>query len=110
MPEDFPGDFPIYPQADVVGSRFIAENYYVLWMTEDDLSSVVTFYEDALAQGRWQTVERTGSETDGHVVFEFSGADVAGEGIMGIAEKTGDGTGTEISVRLPWGGGGEEGQ
>lgn len=101
LPQDFPGDFPTYPEADVLGSRFVAGNYYVLWVTEDDLSSVVAFYEDALAQGRWQTVEKTGSETDGRVVFQFSGADVTEEGMVAIAERTGDEATTEISVRLP---------
>jgi hypothetical protein len=107
VPQDFPEDFPAYPEADVVASRFIVGNYYVLWATEDDPSSVATFYEDALAQGRWQMIEKSESDTDARVIFEFKADDVAGEGIVSIAERTGDEARTEISVRLPWMGDGE---
>lgn len=107
LAEGFPDDFPVYPEADVVGSRLVADTYFVLWATEDDVSSVVAFYEDALAQEPWQATEKTESETDGRVLFQFESADVAEAGTVAIVERADDGGRTEISVRLLSGEGGE---
>jgi hypothetical protein len=89
LPENFPQDFPIYPDAAIEDS-FITkgeevEAQSVVWVTEGTVEEVGKYYDDQLAAGGWNVEYTSGDESS--IVFSFSKGEVAGFAGIGITEE-----------------------
>jgi len=58
LPEDFPHEIPIYPEAKITGSfsgsKAVGSFSTVAWETEDVFEKVESFYKSKLTQGNWE--------------------------------------------------------
>lgn len=103
LPEGFPGDFPVFPDARLVGGfRGLEggeESFLVTWETDADVEEVADFYEDGLAESGWQVVNSGTFSTDGETTafLEIQGEDSATTG--GVTITNAEGT-TTIIVAL----------
>jgi len=69
IPENFPKDFPVYPQAKPSGSaigseKMMGKGFWLLLESHDTVADVVGFYNTQLEAKGW-TVEETNSVGDG---------------------------------------------
>jgi hypothetical protein len=80
LPDNFPSDFPIYPNAKLVSSWMASGNdtdgLSLIWETEDSVSKVSNYYESELEEAGW-TLSFT-SETEDSTTFAFEKNDVSG--------------------------------
>ncbi len=87
LPEDFPPDIPLYPEAVVVKALSTPDSgLKVNWSTSDDPATVASFFSDSLAGQGWSTQRVDGA--DGILVFADKGARSASFGIGGGEGKT----------------------
>ncbi|MCR9115638.1 MAG: hypothetical protein NXI22_01655 [bacterium] len=54
LPDDFPADVPVYPNAKVVNSLDLAGNLMVTFVSEDSAGDIVAFYETGLVENGWE--------------------------------------------------------
>lgn len=54
IPENFPKDFPVYPNSTVTTSMS-GDGYWLSLTTTDSLSNVITYYQTNLSQNGWDT-------------------------------------------------------
>ncbi|MEJ2347605.1 MAG: hypothetical protein P8Y17_00185 [Patescibacteria group bacterium] len=87
LPDSFPSDFPVYPNATPTGSWTAAgddtNGLSVLWETDDSISKVTDYYKEELPKAGWK-ITLTSEVEDGST-FAFEKGDVSG--FMGIAEE-----------------------
>lgn len=80
LPDNFPSDFPIYPDAKLVSSwvasGLATDGLSLIWETEDSVSKVSNYYESELEDAGW-TLSFT-SETDDSTTLAFEKNDVSG--------------------------------
>jgi len=53
VPDGFPKDVPVYPDAQVVGGMVAGEGGMLTLQTDDDLDEVAEFYREKLAKEGW---------------------------------------------------------
>lgn len=109
LPDEWPDDFPVYPDADLQGSYFGesggVEGLVATWTTGDSLDEVGDWYEGELADGEWT------STSDGNLGSSrfFSATNSDGSQVAYVSISEGDGD-TAIMVAIgddPTGGGGD---
>lgn len=80
LPDNFPSDFPIYPDAELASSWTASgddtDGLSLIWETEDTVSKVSNYYERELKNAGW-TLSFT-SETEDSTTFAFEKNDVSG--------------------------------
>lgn len=80
LPDNFPSDFPIYPEAELASSWMAKGNdtdgLSLIWETEDSVGRVSNYYERELEDAGW-TLSFT-SETEDSTTFAFGKNDVSG--------------------------------
>jgi len=80
LPDNFPSDFPIYPDAKLASSWTASGNetdgLSLIWETVDSISEVSNYYESELEDAGW-TLSFT-SETEDSTTFAFEKNDVSG--------------------------------
>ena len=73
LPNEFPSDFPIYPEAKLISSWLAdgetTDGLSLIWETEDTFSKVSNYYENELEKANW-TLSFT-SETEDSTTFAF---------------------------------------
>ena len=73
LPNEFPSDFPIYPEAKLISSWLASgestDGLSLIWETEDTFSKVSNYYENELEEANW-TLSFT-SETEDSTTFAF---------------------------------------
>ena len=71
LPDEFPSDFPIYPEAKLISSWLAdgekTDGLSLIWETEDAFSKVSNYYENELEKANW-TLSFT-SETEDSTTF-----------------------------------------
>lgn len=80
LPDNFPSDFPIYPDVKLVSSWTAkgdgTDGLSLIWETEDSVSKVNDYYENELENAGW-TLSFT-SETEDSTTFAFEKNGVRG--------------------------------
>ena len=80
LPDNFPSDFPIYPDAELASSWTASgddtDGISLIWETEDSVSGVGNYYESELEAAGW-TLSFT-SETEDSITYAFEKNDVSG--------------------------------
>ncbi len=80
LPDNFPSDFPIYPNAELASSWTASgddtDGLSLIWETEDSVSKVSNYYESELEDAGW-TLSFT-SETEDSTTYAFEKNDVSG--------------------------------
>jgi hypothetical protein len=80
LPDNFPSDFPIYPDAKLASSWTASgddtDGLSLIWETEDSVSKVSNYYEGELEDAGW-TLSFT-SETEDSTTFAFEKNDASG--------------------------------
>jgi len=80
LPDNFPSDFPIYPDAKLASSWVAkgddTDGLSLVWETKDSVSKISNFYESELEDAGW-TLSFT-SKTDDSTTFAFEKNDVSG--------------------------------
>jgi len=80
LPDNFPSDFPIYPDAKLasswVASGTDTDGLSLIWETEDSVDKVSNYYESELKKAGW-TLSFT-SETEDSTTFAFEKNNVSG--------------------------------
>lgn len=109
LPEQFPADFPIYPNATVTGGSQQGTNLTAFLNTPDPSSDVVEFYRQALDQSPWNLAAVTESEAATFVNFSHS-EDESLSGTVVIQALGTDSQATQIIVFLPKAGSTAEGE
>ncbi len=91
LPEDFPKDFPIYPEAELTSSWSASgeetEGISLIWETGDSVGKVSEYYKKELVDGGWKLSFSTETEDTVTVGFEKNDS----SGFLGITieeEKT----------------------
>ncbi len=97
LPDDFPSDLPIYPNAKLTGSWTAegenANGVSTVWETSDSVDKVGDYYKKELPKAGWKLTLT--SEVEEATTFAFEKGEMTG--FMGIAEE--DST-TVISLTL----------
>lgn len=86
LPEGFPSDFPLYPEAKIVSS-FTANGggtsgVSVVWENQDSLEKIIAFYKVELPKGEWKIVSSFDREGSSTISFEKDST----SGFLGIAK------------------------
>ncbi|MEK7112780.1 MAG: hypothetical protein AAB875_05645 [Patescibacteria group bacterium] len=86
LPEGFPSDFPLYPEAKIVSS-FTANGggtsgVSVVWESQDSLEKIIAFYKAELPKGEWKIVSSFDREGSSTISFEKDNI----SGFLGIAK------------------------
>ena len=80
LPDNFPSDFPIYPDAELASSWTASgddtDGLSLIWETGDSVSKVSNYYENELKDAGW-TLSFT-SETEDSTTYAFEKNDVSG--------------------------------
>jgi hypothetical protein len=80
LPDNFPSDFPIYPDAKLTSSWAArgdeTNGLSLIWETDDSISKAGNYYESELENAGW-TLSFT-SETEDSTTFAFEKNDVSG--------------------------------
>ncbi len=80
LPDNFPSDFPVYPNAKLASSWTAKGNdtdgLSLIWKTEDIVSKVSNYYESELKNAGW--ILSFTSKTEDSTTFAFEKNDVSG--------------------------------
>lgn len=80
LPDNFPSDIPIYPDAKLASSWVASgdgtDGLSLIWETDDSVSKVSNYYENELENAGW-TLSFT-SETEGSTTYAFEKNDMSG--------------------------------
>jgi hypothetical protein len=94
LPDSFPDDFPIYPDAELegafTGEQEGIEGTVATWRTGDDFQDVVDFYEREFEEGPWTTTASGSATGSNFWSVENPGSDQVGY----VAVSQGD----EVSI------------
>lgn len=89
LPDSFPEDFPVYENAILDGSWEASgeevDGVSVVWKTQDEFTSVLSFYKAAFEEENWDVVSKF--ETDSSATFTFESGDT--KGFVGITVEDG---------------------
>ena len=101
LPANFPDDFPLYPDLDIVRSSPLAGRYVVEASSQDPPEEVVGFYEEELTKGRWELVATDDSSDAKSTTFIFTAPGFALDGRVLVAESTEDSAPTIVAIAMP---------
>lgn len=98
LPDGFPSDFPIYPNAALsdswTASGNSTEGISVIWLTDDSPKDVSSFFQENLPDSSWGVFLQ--SEEDAFTTISFEKGNTSG--FVGITK--GEGGKTVISVTM----------
>lgn len=97
IPEDFPNDFPIYPEADLTDSwsakGVTSSAISVIWETQDEQEVVTDFYRESLLDQEWEI--KSDLVSTASAAISFAKDDL--EGFVGVVTGA---SSTTISVTI----------
>ncbi len=64
LPPEFPPEIPLYPEAIVEETEIQGEAGTVLWRSQDELESIVSYYQEQLTQNNWEIVQPFSSNSE----------------------------------------------
>lgn len=97
FPDGFPSDFPVFPDAEVLRAAAIEDRFLAGLTTTASREDVIAFYEEELAQSRWQIVDRDVETLVDTTFLIITDAD-GGRGSVAIATLEGA---TNIVLSVP---------
>ena len=84
LPDSFPSDFPVYPDAKLASSWVAdgdsTDGLSIIWETEDSVSKVSNYYENELEKAGWTLSFTSNTEDSTTFAFEKDGA----KGFIGV--------------------------
>jgi len=100
LPDGFPKDFPLYPNAQIAGNISGTENkagkgYWVIMTSTDDAAKVTAFYDAELPKAGW-TIDNT-MDIGSSATRTVTKGSMTGTVIMGAEEKE---KGTSIVITI----------
>lgn len=97
LPDEFPKDFPVYPEAQITGSWTSTGDrgtgISVVWEAKGPLDKIVAFYKSELPRNGWKVTSNFDSQESSTLSFEKEDKN----GFMGVAKDNDKAT---ISVTL----------
>lgn len=100
LPDNFPADFPVYKKAKMEGywsaDGESLEGISVIWRSDDEASSVITFYKSELLKNGWEMTTVFEDARSGTFTITKEGR----EGFVGITRE-GEETIISVTVGLP---------
>ena len=89
LPEDFPGEIPLYPQAQLNKVDPLAapatQGKLTRWSSSDPINAMMSFYQRAFASGKWQLVSKPESDAGGTFVARWNDLQVTVSIPSGVA-------------------------
>ena len=64
LPPEFPPEIPLYPEATLEETELKGEAGTVIWRSQDELESIVSYYQEQLNQNNWQIVQPFSSNSE----------------------------------------------
>lgn len=74
-----PDDFPLYPGLKIVDDLTLGDFYIVEASSQGQLQDVIAFYEEELANGRWELLSTDSSPEEGTLFFTAPGFSADGK-------------------------------
>jgi hypothetical protein len=72
LPEDFPEEIPLYPEAELEAVESLSEpdteGQRTTWMSSDPMNAIQRFYQEAFESGEWEIVSQPEEEAGGILV------------------------------------------
>lgn len=102
LPDDWPADIPIYPEADLESSQAMrmgeSTQFAATWTTSDDLDDVYEWYRDELPDAGWEITGDFSMEQSGERTANISASKNDSDANVFIGDQDGA-TGISIQVR-----------
>ncbi|MEE9276912.1 MAG: hypothetical protein V3V06_00700 [Dehalococcoidia bacterium] len=101
LPGEFPDDFPLYRDLNVLGSSWRDDRLTVEFDSEDAAEQIVAYYEDELRKGRWKYLLPIFEARD-YTTITFTAPNVPldNRGTVTVAEKSDSGR-TKVTIEMP---------
>jgi hypothetical protein len=94
-----PDDFPLYPGLKIVDDLTLGDFYIVEASSQGQFQDVIAFYEEELANGRWELLSTDSSPEEGTLFFTAPGFSADGK-VAVSRDKSKDGW-VIVGIGLP---------
>ena len=64
LPPEFPPEIPLYPEATLEETELKGEAGTVIWRSQDELESIVSYYQEQINQNNWEIVQPFSSKSE----------------------------------------------
>lgn len=100
LPDDFPEDFPLYPDAVVSQSLRPGNQIFVTFESDDPRDEVAAFFRAELEKPPWKVRVQQDNPTQNSVIISFEHLEEDISGFVNILSISTDGGSTVISLQI----------